>query len=282
MAQKDKTPPLVYDKIIKENLEAILLPLAELLLGIQIHSTKKLTMKLQTTLEREPDFIREVKTPTGDRFILHLEFQRDDEAYMVYRMKEYEAILSRKFRIPIKQFVVYLGQRTSKMPSQLREEEVFTGFELLNISSIDVEKLLAKEVPEAIILAILADYEPTQSREILKRILTRLKRLSQSETQLRKYLLHLQQLSRLRNLVEQTAKSIQDMPITYDINKDFLYNKGIEEGEIRGEERAKRAQQNLDITQGMENGLNIELIAKLAGLTLEEVETRIMELWISR
>ncbi|MEM9723357.1 MAG: hypothetical protein AAGA10_29075, partial [Bacteroidota bacterium] len=120
-----------------------------------------------------------------------------------------------------------------------------------------------------------------QSQEILKRILTRLKRLSQNETQLRKYLLHLQQLSRLRNLVEQTAKSIQEMPITYDIRKDFLYKKGIEEGDIRGEERANRAKENQVITQGMENGLDIELISKLAGLTLEEVETRIKELGLA-
>ncbi|MEM9723358.1 MAG: hypothetical protein AAGA10_29080 [Bacteroidota bacterium] len=79
------------------------------------------------------------------------------------------------------------------------------------------------------------------------------------------------------------------MPITYDINKDFLYNKGVEDGEkrgerrgeIRGEERAKRAQQNLVITQGMENGLDIDLIAKLAGLTLAEVKARIKELGLA-
>ena len=273
MAKKDKTPPKAYDKIIKENLEAILLPLAELLLGIQIQSTKKLTIKLQTTLEREPDFIREVNTPKGECFVLHLEFQRDDEAHMLYRMKEYEAILSRKFRIPIKQFVVYLGEGKSKMQSQLREEEVFRGFQLLNISSMDVEKLLEKEVPEAIILAILANYEPTKSQEILKRILKQLKRISQNETQLRKYLIHLQQLSRLRNLVEQTAKSIQEMPITYDIKKDFLYKKG--------EEQAKRAQQDLVIIQGTKKGFSSNVLADLTGLAIEEVEARIKELGLA-
>ncbi|MEM9719206.1 MAG: hypothetical protein AAGA10_08170 [Bacteroidota bacterium] len=124
MAQKDKTPPQANDKIIKENLEAILLPLAELLLGIQIHST--------TYLDTFP-----------------------------------------------------LGT----------------------------------------------------------------------------------------NLVEQTAKSIQDMPITYDITRDYLFKEG--------EERAKRAKENLVVSQGIKNGLNLELIAKLAGLTLEEVEARIKEMGLT-
>ena len=273
MAKNDETPPKVYDKIIKENLEAILLPLTELLLGIQVQSSEKLTIKLQTTLEREPDFIRKVETPEGDIFILHLEFQSSDESHMIYRMKEYEAILSKMYRIPIKQFVVYLGEGISKMHSQLVEEEVFRGFELVNISSMNVERLLEKEMPEAIILAILGNYDRAHSPEILRRILFQLRYYSKDETQLRKYLIHLQELSRLRNLVEETHKSIQEMPITYDIKEDFLYNKGKKE--------AKKDQQNHVITQGVESGLDLDLIAKLVGLTIDEVKERIQELGLA-
>lgn len=273
MAKLNKTPNKAYDKIIKENLEAILLPLAEFLLEIQIQSTKKLAVNLQTTLEREPDFIREVKTPSEERFILHLEFQRNDEAHMVYRMKEYEAILSRKYRIPIKQFVVYLGEGASKMVSILREQEVFRGFELLNFSSMDVEKLLEAEVPEAIILAILADFDREKPQEILQRILARLKSVSQNENQLKKYLIQLQQLSRLRNLTEETNKFIEEMPITYDFKEDYLYKKGQEE--------AKRDQQNHVIVNGFKKGVSNELLSDLTGLSLEEVEARIKELGLA-
>jgi len=55
-----------FDKILKENLEATILPLIEQLLHIQIIKFEPLTQKLQVTLEREPDFIRIVETQTKE------------------------------------------------------------------------------------------------------------------------------------------------------------------------------------------------------------------------
>jgi hypothetical protein len=37
-------------------------------------------------------------------------------------------------------------------------------------------------------------------------------------------------LSRLRKIDGETIKISEDMPITYDISQDYLYNKGIEHG----------------------------------------------------
>ena len=64
---KKSEPPLLnegnlYDKIFKEDAEAIFLPLIERRLGIKIKSFKPYTAKLQTTLEREMDFFYEVTT----------------------------------------------------------------------------------------------------------------------------------------------------------------------------------------------------------------------------
>ena len=232
MVKLKKTPSNSYDKVIKENLEALLLPLARELLGIQIKKSEKVPGKLQRTLEREPDFIRIVEDSLGERFILHIEFQSSNEKHMIYRMKEYEAILSRKFRIPIRQFVVYIGGTPSKMKDKLGEKEVFRGFKLLNISSITSERLLIKDIPEAILLAVLGDFGKKSYASIFSRIYEKIKNLSRDETQLRKYLAQLEILSRLRNLEKQTAKLIQEMPITYDITTDYLYNQGKKEGKI--------------------------------------------------
>ena len=49
-----------YDKVIKENIEAILLALGKKLLGFEIKNPTDLTEKLQTTIEREPDFLKKV------------------------------------------------------------------------------------------------------------------------------------------------------------------------------------------------------------------------------
>ena len=114
-----------YDKILKENIASLLLPLTEKYLGIRINDSQELKDKLQTTIEKEPDFLRIVRTHTDEEFVLHLEFQTRDEEGMVYRMQEYYGLLRRKHGLPVKQFVIYLGKRTSRMVSQLPPGEVY-------------------------------------------------------------------------------------------------------------------------------------------------------------
>ena len=45
--------------------------------------------KMQTTIDREMDFLYEVTTETGDESMLHLEFQTEDDEEMLYRIGEY-------------------------------------------------------------------------------------------------------------------------------------------------------------------------------------------------
>ena len=101
-----------YDKIIKENIEQIFLPLAEKYLGIKIIKSEQLPEKIHITEEREPDFTKIVVTDTGETFILHMEFQTTDDKEMVYRIAEYKAMKMRKFKMAVKSFVIYLGQST--------------------------------------------------------------------------------------------------------------------------------------------------------------------------
>ncbi len=146
-----------YDKILKENIAALLLPLTEKYLNIKIIDSRELKDKLQTTIEKEPDFIRIVKTDTDEEFILHIEFQTQDEEGMIYRMQEYFGLLRRKHGLPVRQFVIYLGKQPSRMQTQLAPEEVFTGFDLKSLRDYSYESLLDSQVPEEIILAILSD-----------------------------------------------------------------------------------------------------------------------------
>ncbi len=251
-----------YDKVIKENLEAIFLPLAEKFLGIHINRTEKLTGKLQITLEREPDFIRIVETKEGNRFILHLEFQTNNESGMVYRMAEYKAIIQRKYQIPVQQFVVYLGMKPPDMRILLTAEEQILGFKLIDISAIHFRELLAFDIPEAIILAVLANFRKEQSSSVLRLILLEIKRLSKNESELKKYLEQLKILSRLRKLEEETLKFIEAMPITYDITNDFLYLKG-----------KKEVAKNLLLSDLFtENAIGYKEIAQMTNLPLAEIK----------
>jgi hypothetical protein len=161
-----KRSPLAndYDKILKENIATVFLPLAAKYLGIRIVRSEELKDKLQTTIEKETDFIRIVETDGGEKFILHLEFQSVDEEGMIYRMQEYYGLLRRKYRLPVRQFVIYLGQKASAMQTQLAPEEVFTGFTLQSLRDYDYQSLLASDVPEEIILAVLSNFRKKAGR----------------------------------------------------------------------------------------------------------------------
>ena len=70
--------PNEYDKIFKENIEAIILPIADRLLGIHLEQLEEIPGDLQITLERKPDFTKKALDKNKQPFILHLEFQVDD------------------------------------------------------------------------------------------------------------------------------------------------------------------------------------------------------------
>lgn len=230
------------DRILKENLILEILPLFENILGIShIKSSKVIPVKLQDTLEREPDFLRIVETENDQRFILHIEFQVKDEKEMIYRMGEYHSILLKKYKLPIKQFVIYLGYNKPKMRTHLNEEEIFTGFKLNNLQEYSANKLTRSEIPEEIILAVLGNFENRAPEIVVKDIINRLKETSINAENLNKYIYQLGMLSRLRKLESLTQETAKDMGLTIDIEQDHFFKQGEKKGEKKGMEKTKKS-----------------------------------------
>ncbi len=75
-----------YDKIFKENIEELILPLAKKVLSLNLENLEELKDDLQTTIERKPDFLKKVVSNDKKQsdYILHIEFQTVDEPKMVY------------------------------------------------------------------------------------------------------------------------------------------------------------------------------------------------------
>ncbi len=89
------------------------------------------------------------------------------------------------------------------------------------------------------------------------------------ELELQKYVRQLNILSRLRKLQDITIKTINTMPITYDIQKDELFLKGIEQGLEQGIEQG--------LEQGMAKGMEkekvnlIKNLLALGSLTINQI-----------
>jgi predicted transposase YdaD len=180
-------------------------------------------------------------------------------------MQEYFAILQKKFQFPVKQFVIYLGQGEVTMRTKLSEEEIFTGFELKNLSQLDYQTVLYSDIPEEIILAILCDFKEEEIQVVLHKIITRLQALSKDDITLQKYIRQILLLSRLRNLTTLTTQTLKDMAIVYDIEKDPLYKEGVLKGELRGELRGEQKGELRKTIQGVKKALEKKRF------TLEEI-----------
>ena len=79
MAKERQDKSSQFDKLLKENVESLFLPLTEKYLGVSIVKAEDISLPLQKTLERKPDFAKRVTDKEGAVFILHIEFQTSDE-----------------------------------------------------------------------------------------------------------------------------------------------------------------------------------------------------------
>jgi hypothetical protein len=230
-----------YDKILKENIDEILLPLAEKLLGISFENSEEIPDKIQITIEREPDFLKIIE----EKYILHLEFQTADEKNMVDRMYVYHSFLWSKYHLPIKQYVIYIGDKKDNlaMVEMLDFEDFIFRFKLINMQDFRFEKFLESSKPEEIMLGILGDFHGINPKKAVKQILDRIHEIAPLPLQFGKYARQLEVLSNLRNFQSIIIKYLETMPIVYNLETDIRYQqgrgKGKEEGIELGEENQK-------------------------------------------
>ena len=254
-----------YDRIIKENIEAVILPLSDKLFGIRPEAMEEITTDLQVTLERKPDVTRKVTDQDGHPRILHIEFQTSNETEMVLRMQTYRALLQEVYQLPLRQFVVYLGQKNPTMKTSIAAlipgDDNNFRYDLINIHNYHYEHLISSDIPEEILLAILGDFQNESPESVVARILERLLATSKDTLKLQRYVRQLVVMSKLRNLQNRTLQNIEKMPIEFDIEDDVIYQRG------KKEEREEM------ITEMLRDGaLSTEKIAAYAKVPVEYVQ----------
>jgi hypothetical protein len=197
-----------YDKIFKENIEAVISSIMQNVLDITAVSMEELPDDIQHTKERKPDTLKKVTDDKGNTFVLQIEFQVKNENEMVYRMLDYYGMLERKYKIPVKQFVIFLGPDKPTMPTELDRERLKFSFPLVSLSTLDYHIFLNSDKPEEIILGILANFQGENPESALKQILVRVKETTKGDFSLDRYFNQLRVLAQLRNLEPQrrTAK----------------------------------------------------------------------------
>lgn len=262
-----------YDRIIKENIEAVILPLMEKLMGLKMPAKlENIPDELQLTLERKPDFSRKATDQDNQQYVLHIEFQVSDDPRMVLRMQTYRALFQEVHELPVKQFVFYLGQKPPKMAFRIADyikgENSNFAFKLINTQEHNYKSLVNSQIPEEVIFAILGNFENEQAEKIVGQILQQLLDISPDKAKLQRYVRQLTVLSKLRNLQEETLKQVETMPIEFDIESDVIFQRGREQGREQGREADKR---EIIIEMLKDGALSLEKIAAYTKVTVDDV-----------
>ena len=111
---------------------------------------------------------------------------------------------------------------------------------MLSIIFIEVYYNLRSKSPLSFVLHPLSIFIST---------IERIRLLAEDELCLTKYLKQLEILSNLRNLQEQTIKTINNMALTYDLKSDLRYKAGLEAG--REEAKEKNSSRSANRTKSL-------------------------------
>lgn len=254
-----------YDKIIKENLEKVVLQLIRKTTDVEPVTGEILYPELNYTLEREADFIEKITTQDNQTIIFHIEFQASNEKAMADRMFVYAGLIYQIYKLPLRQIVFYIGREPMKMNNILKMPAFEYSYELIDLQQVSYKQFIRSAIPEEVLLCILCGFGEVKEEIVIEEIFAKLRMLQQSELAFQKSIRQLSVLSLLRDLQPLIIQYIQKtMAFTLDITNDYFY----QQGEKRGEKRKA-----LEIAAAMlKEGLDKQATAKMTKLTVEEID----------
>lgn len=236
------------DIATKEILRTITQDIAYYLLHLSVKDITFIDKELNTIEKREADVVAHC-TINDVTSILHLEIQNNNDNTMIYRMLRYYTDIKRVHcNKPVHQYIIYIGKEKLRMQAELHTDKIDYAYTIIDMHSIDCEKLMALNTPDALVLAVLCDFKGKPEVEVLFNILTKLKSLTGEDLYaFGKYNLALEILSDNRNLKPQ-LKEAETMLRTVKFEDLPSYELAVEAGTRRGI--------TLGISQGISQGIN--------------------------
>jgi hypothetical protein len=220
-----------YDKIFKENMEAVLPGLVKNLLNIHTVYSEEIPDSLQFTKEREPDLLKKVTDTGGNTFILHIEIQTSNEATnMPFRMAEYLIMLTRKYHLPVQQYVIYIGEQALTMKGELQLENLHFNYELINLATVDYHLFLHADKPEEKMLAMLANFGNDNPETVITQIATEVIQSARGKLEKEQRKNQLRILAQLRSLVSKNIDIMESISSFFKEENDIFYRRGERKG----------------------------------------------------
>lgn len=267
------------DVISKSILKRIFVDVATYLFGLKLHNVQLIDTEQQRIEDRRADLVARVQDEAGNKFILHIEIQNQNQRIMPIRMLRY--LTDIKLNHPnekVFQYLLYIGQEKMNMASGIHSQQLDYQYAVIDMHMIDCQDFMAQSTPDAIVMAILCDFKGVPEKQIVHGLLSKLLQLTQnSSTEQREYISMLEILANNRNLsidiqqeFEMLNLEIEQLP-SYRIGM----KRGESQGELRGEKRGEKIKAMLIAKKLLGTGMSIEKISEITELSLDELETLI-------
>jgi hypothetical protein len=167
---------------------------------------------------------------TIDGQLIHLELQSGNDTAMPFRMIEYCLGVQRQFGQFPRQILLYVGEAPMHMESTLRGPGLFFEYRLIDIRTLDGERLLGGEDVGDNVIAILTQLR--DDKEAVHRIMERIRGLAMHERETA--LAQLMILAGLRHLAGAVEQETRNMPIDLDIREHEVLGPIIIKAEQKG------------------------------------------------
>lgn len=215
---------------MKEALPGII----EKVLKIHLVHSEDLPDKIQITRQKEADLLRKVTDQNGHTFVLHLEIQTRDDPDMAYRMLEYRIMAEQVYRLAVRQYVIYLGEKTSQMPTHVDSPGLKYQYTLISFRKLPYRLFLSSDKPEEKILAVLGNFGTEPPGQVLQSVISQIRDASKNNLTENQYLQQLRIIIQLRNLAKEFNKIMEPVATFFKEEKDPFFIKGKVEGKAEG------------------------------------------------
>lgn len=211
------------------------IPLINKLFGLTIeyNQLKDIDNDIQKTIERRPDVLKLVDFKNKkENYLLHIEFQTKNETDMNVRMLEYYAMLFHKYNVSIKQYVVYIGEAKLNMADFVKYDKINFSFDIINLSETDYQDFLTSDVPEFVLLGILANFGKDNPKQAISNLLQKIITITNTQPRYKdtleqeKFIQQIEIISKLRNFQNLIVQKLKDMALILDITTDLRYIEG--------------------------------------------------------
>ncbi|PHO07838.1 transposase [Thermoanaerobacterium thermosaccharolyticum] len=247
-------------------------------LGLQYTKIDELNIEFERVERRDSDMIFKCTTDKGN-VAVHIEFQSENDGKMPYRMLRYSLEIMEKHNLLPYQIVVYIGKDNVKMANSLsydfgEQNTLDYKYKIINVGDIKYTDVVKTDYYDLYSLLPLMDKNrrKEEGEKYLERCVEAIKDIPLDINKKKDIAFKAEILSGIvfkRKVIEKVFSEVMKM---FRIEESETYKMIIEKGIEKGIERGAKEEKIAIAKKLLEEGMDIDKIAKITELAKEEIK----------